>query len=64
MVRVASLVSRDRLDDLLGFLSAVMMFEHLGWNEAPCMIVSGMERAIKEGVVTYDLARLMRPRGR
>jgi len=45
-------------------LSAVMMLEHLGWNEAARMITGGMERAIQEGVVTYDLARLMKAEGR
>ncbi len=45
-------------------LSAVMMLEHLGWNEAARLIIGGMERAIKEGVVTYDLARLMKAEGR
>jgi isocitrate dehydrogenase len=45
-------------------LSAVMMLEHLGWNEAAVLIHRGMERAIQEGVVTYDLARLMKAEGR
>ncbi|MBP7552279.1 MAG: isocitrate dehydrogenase (NADP(+)) [Spirochaetes bacterium] len=40
-------------------LSSVMMLEHLGWNEAAQMIVSGMEKAIKSKKVTYDLARMM-----
>jgi isocitrate dehydrogenase len=45
-------------------LSAVMMLEHLGWNEAANLIIHGMEKAIREAVVTYDLARLMRAEGR
>jgi len=40
-------------------LSGVMMFEHMGWNEAAQLIVHGMERAIKSKHVTYDLARQM-----
>jgi isocitrate dehydrogenase len=40
-------------------LSAVMMLNHMGWNEAAELILKGMEGAIREGVVTYDLARLM-----
>jgi isocitrate dehydrogenase len=40
-------------------LSGVMMFEHMGWNEAAQLIVRGMERAIKSKHVTYDLARQM-----
>ncbi len=45
-------------------LSAVMMLEHLGWSEAARLIIGGMERAIQAGVVTYDLARLMKAEGR
>jgi isocitrate dehydrogenase len=38
-------------------LSAVLMLEHLGWQEAADLVVKGMEKTISEGVVTYDLAR-------
>ena len=41
-------------------LSGVMMFEHMGWNEAAQLIVHGMENAIKSKHVTYDLARQMK----
>jgi isocitrate dehydrogenase len=40
-------------------LSGVMMFEHLGWNEAATAIVKGLEGAIEAKTVTYDFARLM-----
>jgi isocitrate dehydrogenase len=40
-------------------LSAVMMLEHLGWNEAAEMILKGMGRTFKQKRVTYDLHRLM-----
>ena len=40
-------------------LSGVMMFEHMGWNEAAKLIITGMETAIKAKRVTYDLARQM-----
>jgi isocitrate dehydrogenase len=40
-------------------LSAVMMLNHMGWNEAADRILKGMEGAIREAVVTYDLARMM-----
>ncbi len=40
-------------------LSGVMMLEHMGWNEAAQLIVTGMENAIKSRHVTYDLARQM-----
>ena len=45
-------------------LSAVMMLNHMGWNEAADRIISGLETAIKEAHVTYDLARLMNREGR
>lgn len=45
-------------------LSSVMMLEHMGWSEAATRIVHGMEEAIQDGTVTYDLARLMKADGR
>lgn len=39
-------------------LSAEMMFRYMGWEEAADLVISGMERTISEGIVTYDLARL------
>jgi isocitrate dehydrogenase len=45
-------------------LSAVMMLNHMGWNEAADLIIAGMEKSIREGHVTYDLARLMNREGR
>jgi isocitrate dehydrogenase len=45
-------------------LSAVMMLNHMGWNEAADLVLSGMRKAIKDGHVTYDLARLMKAEGR
>jgi isocitrate dehydrogenase len=40
-------------------LSAEMMLRHLGWIEAAALIITAMEKTIKNRVVTYDLARLM-----
>ncbi|MEK7240405.1 MAG: isocitrate dehydrogenase (NADP(+)) [Gemmatimonadota bacterium] len=40
-------------------LSGVMMFETMGWQEASDLIIAGMERAIGQKTVTYDLARQM-----
>lgn len=40
-------------------LSAVMMLEHLGWDESAKLIVDGMENTIKAKTVTYDLERQM-----
>ncbi|HOE96533.1 MAG TPA: isocitrate dehydrogenase (NADP(+)) [Candidatus Sumerlaeota bacterium] len=38
-------------------LSAVMMLEHLGWNEAAELVIRGIEGAIAAKTVTYDLER-------
>jgi isocitrate dehydrogenase len=40
-------------------LSAEMMLRHMGWVEAADLIISSMEKAIVDKVVTYDFARLM-----
>jgi isocitrate dehydrogenase len=40
-------------------LSGVMMFRHLGWNEAADLIEGGMGRTIQQKKVTYDFERLM-----
>jgi isocitrate dehydrogenase len=40
-------------------LSAEMMLRHIGWTEAADKIIAGMEGAIANKTVTYDLARLM-----
>jgi isocitrate dehydrogenase len=36
-----------------------MMLRYLGWREAADVIVSSMEAAIGDEIVTYDFARLM-----
>ncbi|MDR2497685.1 MAG: NADP-dependent isocitrate dehydrogenase [Tannerellaceae bacterium] len=40
-------------------LSAVMMLEYMGWNEAVPPIISAMEAAFESGRATADLARFM-----
>jgi isocitrate dehydrogenase len=40
-------------------LSGVMMLGYMGWKEAASLIETGIERAIAERKVTYDLARQM-----
>ena len=40
-------------------LSAVMMLEHMGWQEGADSIVRGLEAAIAAKTVTYDLERQM-----
>src|SRR5947209_9865324 len=39
-------------------LSGVLMFEHLGWQDAADDIVAALEATIAERIVTYDFARL------
>lgn len=40
-------------------LSAVMMLEYFGWNEAAKLITTAMENCFEEGKATIDLARFM-----
>jgi len=40
-------------------LSAEMMLRHMGWVEAADLVISSMESAIADRVVTYDFARLL-----
>ena len=52
---------QDKVNPSSVILSGVMMFRHLGWDDAADLIERGIERAIAERVVTYDFARLMEP---
>jgi isocitrate dehydrogenase len=52
---------QDKVNPSSVILSGVMMFRHLGWDQAADLIEKGIERAIAEKVVTYDFARLMEP---
>ncbi len=49
----------DKVNPGSVLLSGVMMFEHLGWQEAADSIVTAMEATIAEKIVTYDFARQM-----
>ncbi len=49
----------DKINPGSVILSGVMMFEHMGWEEAGTLIVRGLEKAIAAKTVTYDLARQM-----
>ena len=40
-------------------LSAVMLLEHIGWQEAAALVITGLEKTILQKRVTYDLERLM-----
>jgi len=50
---------QDRVNPGSLILSGVMMFEHLGWQEAADAVVRAMQETILAGTVTYDLARQM-----
>jgi isocitrate dehydrogenase len=50
---------QDKVNPGSLILSGVMMLEHLGWQEAADRVVRGIERAIDDKTVTYDLARQM-----
>ena len=49
----------DKINPGSVILSGVMMFEHMGWDDAGKLIFAGLEKAIKAKTVTYDLARQM-----
>jgi isocitrate dehydrogenase len=49
----------DKINPGSVILSGVMMFEYMGWKEVGELIVHGLETAIKNKHVTYDLARQM-----
>jgi isocitrate dehydrogenase len=51
----------DRINPGSVILSGVMMLEFMGWQEAADLIKKGLGKAIANGQVTYDLARMMEP---
>ncbi|GIW50114.1 MAG: hypothetical protein KatS3mg080_0725 [Anoxybacillus sp.] len=59
MARHQKYAGLDKVNPSSVILSGVMMFEHLGWNEAAKLIIDSMEKTIASKVVTYDFARLM-----
>ncbi|MEY2447271.1 MAG: isocitrate dehydrogenase [Acidimicrobiaceae bacterium] len=50
---------QDKVNPGSVLLSGVMMYEHLGWQEAADDIVRALEATIADKIVTYDFARLM-----
>ena len=40
-------------------LSGEMLLRYIGYHEAADLVICGIERAIKDRMVTYDFARLM-----
>ena len=49
----------DKVNPTSIILSGELMLRYMGWNEAADRIIAGIESTIEEGIVTYDLARLM-----
>jgi isocitrate dehydrogenase len=50
---------QDKVNPGSLILSAEMMLRHMGWREAADLIVSSLEAAISDKVVTYDFARML-----
>jgi isocitrate dehydrogenase len=50
---------QDKVNPGSVLLSGVMMFEHLGWQQAADDIVEAMQATISDKIVTYDFARQM-----
>ena len=50
---------QDKVNPGSIILSAELMLQHMGWQEAAELIVKGIEGAIENKTVTYDFARLM-----
>ncbi len=51
--------NQDRVNPGSLILSGVMMLEHMGWDDAARLVVRGLERAVANKTVTYDLERQM-----
>jgi isocitrate dehydrogenase len=50
---------QDKVNPGSVLLSGVLMYEHIGWNNAASDIVHALEATIADKIVTYDFARLM-----
>jgi isocitrate dehydrogenase len=50
---------QDKVNPSSVLLSGVLMYEHIGWQEAADDIVRALEAVIGDKVVTYDFARQM-----
>jgi isocitrate dehydrogenase len=51
--------NQDKVNPGSLILSAVMMLEHMGWDEAARLIDRGLDGAVGAKTVTYDLERQM-----
>ena len=50
---------QDKVNPGSIILSAEMMLRHLGWKEAADLVITSIEKAIADKIVTYDFARMM-----
>jgi isocitrate dehydrogenase len=50
---------QDKVNPGSVLLSGVMMFEHLGWQDAADDIITALQATIADKIVTYDFARQM-----
>jgi isocitrate dehydrogenase len=50
---------QDKVNPGSVILSGVMMFEHMGWDEAGDAIIKALEKTIEQKRVTYDFHRQM-----
>ena len=48
---------QDKVNPSSLILSGAMMLDHLDWGEAAERLRAALQATIKEGLVTYDLAR-------
>jgi isocitrate dehydrogenase len=51
--------NQDKVNPSSMILSGVMMLEYIGWKEAAQLITKGLESAVQQKMVTYDLERLI-----
>jgi isocitrate dehydrogenase len=49
----------DKVNPGSVILSGEMMLRYIGWKEAADLIIHGLDKTIRSGIVTYDFARLM-----
>ncbi len=47
----------DKVNPSSLILSGAMMLDHMGWRESATKVRQALQAAVKDGVVTYDLAR-------
>jgi isocitrate dehydrogenase len=50
----------DKVNPTSLILSGAMMLEYMGWKEAHDKVIEAVQKAIRKGIVTYDLARQMK----